>query len=252
MGARELARRCAGTALVLALIAPGAAARAQEQPKPLPSASPSARAQANSAIVKPLSEIGRVRARTPYCAALARTRPAIDSAIAYEFTLQTVGDDLRHVRVSSYMAKMQSLGRLQRDLNKLWDEAKAGRSEVVALRNDANADGVDPQRRKELLAFANALDGAKARQMMLAKKIARVLGTMGEVKVDGIEDDPAAITRDPPGGASAFALDTKLADGVLLEGLFTSFRDEEFVRGDLKQAAVHGDLAVELGGCREI
>lgn len=252
MAVRALARRSAGTALALALLAPGTSvlAQGQPQPQPLVTATPSARAQANSAIVKPLIEIGRVRARTPYCAALARTQPAIDSAIAYEFTLQDVAADLRGVRMTSYVKKAQTLRRLELDLGKLWDEAKEGRGAVVALRAEANAPGVDPQRRREMLDFANALHGAKTRQMMLAKQIARVYGIQAEAKVEGIgDDDPVMHGKDPAAGPSSFGLDAQIANPELIQGLFGVSIAEEPIRDDLKRAAEHGLKAVELANC---
>ena len=62
-----------------ALLAPAGHAVAQTAPagQPAPTLTVTPR---DNAIVKPLVEIGRVRARTPYCAALAKARPGIDAA----------------------------------------------------------------------------------------------------------------------------------------------------------------------------
>jgi hypothetical protein len=266
MGAHRLAAGSAGAALVVAcLFGWAVSANAQAQPSPAPKQG----ADRNSSIVQPLTEIGRVRARTPYCAALARARPGIDAAIAYEYALPILGDDLAHFRLDSHLTKYQSLTKSERDLSALWDLAKAGRAEVQALRDAANADGVDPQKRKEMLDFANALDGAKARQMMLAKSIAKVVGTLAEVPVHTLTNGPlddhgaAAFTRGGQAPRSAAISDVAvvaqtltqadaLADHLRVQQIFATFADEDFIREDLKNAAQHATNAMQLGRCDQI
>ena len=248
MGVHRLVSRCVASLLLPASIAAASVAGAQ----PLPSPSPGPKADPNAASISPLTEIGRVRARTPYCAALAGARPAVDAAITYQYALLTMYRDLRYFRLDSYLTKHQSLQRADRDLSALWNLAKAGRAEVQALRAAAMADGVDEVRRAEMLGFANALDGAKARQMDLAKSIARTVAVLGEAPIGDIintpADDHAAADAvpsvQPYTGAQAEALEDHDR-----QSLFSAFGPERFIRDDLKAAAKHGTTAVQLGGC---
>ena len=265
MGAHRLAAGSAGAALVIACIL-GWAASASAQAPPSPVTKPADR---GASIVEPLTEIGRVRARTPYCAALARARPGIDAAIAYEFAVPILGEDLAHFRLDSYLTKDQSLTKSERDVRALWELAKAGRAEVQALRQAANADGVDPQKRKEMLDFANALDGAKARQMMLAKSIAKAVGTLAEAPVHLLLDGPldehgaAALAKggqlarslaitDVSAVAQTLTQADALADRVRAQQIFATFADEDFIRGDLENAAQHATNAMRLGRCDQV
>ncbi len=261
----------AGTALIVALSVPASFVSAQT----LPSPAPSARAEENAAIVTPLAEIGRVRSRTPYCGALARARVGIDSAITFEYSMPVVANDLRRFRLDSHLTKAQSLKKTERDLAALWDLAVAGRDDVRALRTAAIADGIDDQKRKEMIDFADALDGAKARQMMLAKSLARVVAVLAEAPVrdianteadnngggampwKAVEQRPAGPTNGvppvPPGGVRGGRITSTTSDDVKdhdrLQGLFGTLPAEEWIRKDLKNAAQHGSAAMRLGGC---
>jgi hypothetical protein len=262
MGVRRLLSGCAGSLLCAASIASASLAGAQ----PLPSPSPGPQVDRNAAIITPLREIGRVRARTPYCAALAAARLGVDAAITYQFAVPTVFRDVRYFRLDSELAKHQSLEKTERDLSALWNLATAGRKEVQALRAAANAPGVDEARRKEMLAFANALDGAKARQMYLARRIARTVGTLAEAPVRNLVNTPSddhgasALSGSRlPGGRAADAVPTiqpyttpqleGLEDVDRSQGLFSTFAFERFIRDDLQDAAQHASAAVKLGDC---
>ena len=249
----------AGTALAVALIAPASIAGGQAPPSP----APASRADENAAIVKPLIEIGRVRARTPYCGALARARDGIESAITFEYSTPILSRDLRGFRTDSGLTKARSLKKTERDLAGLWNLAVAGRDDVRALRAAANADGVDEQKRKEMLAFANALDGAKARQMQLTKAMARIYAVLAERPVRDIVHDegggqetgdaldaPAPNRFSSSGTAGQVA--TALQDYKDTQQLFGTFAAESFIREDLKNAAQHGNAAMQLGGCSSI
>jgi hypothetical protein len=254
----------AGAALVVALSVPASIVSGQTKPSP----APSSRAVENAAIVTPLSEIGRVRSRTPYCGALARARTGIDSAITFEYSMPVVANDLRRFRLDSYLTKEQSLKKTERDLAGLWNLAVAGRDEVRALRAAANADGVDEQRRKEMVDFADALDGAKARQMMLAKSLARVVAVLAETPVRDIANTatdnsgggalagnqvPASSSSADQSGLPGTATNARTIadqqDHDRLQGLFATLPAEEWIREDLKTAALHGSNAMRLGGC---
>jgi hypothetical protein len=248
----------AAAALLLGLVLPGEIARAQ-------SPAPMSRVDQNTAILKPLTEIGRVRARTPYCAALAKARPGIDAAISFEYAVPVVAEDLRSFRFDSYLTKERSSRKTESDLRALWLTAQQGRTEVQALRDAANAPGVDPDQKKEMLAFANALDGAKARQMWLAKTIARNLAVLLELPVrqmlDQASDDhgssalettmhqsPTFMGPTPPPAQTETTSDA-IADAQQTQRVFDTFTGEEPIRADLKNASEHGTLAMQLGGC---
>jgi len=256
----------AGFALVVALSVPAPIVSAQTQPSP----APSSRAADNAAIVTPLAEIGRVRSRTPYCGALARARTGIDSAITFEYSMPVVANDIRRFRLDSYLTKAQSLKKTERDLAGLWNLAVAGRDDVRALRIAANAEGVDEQKRQEMLDFADALDGAKARQMMLAKSLARVVAVLAETPVRDIANtssDDSSGTAMPwkaldgnlpvqmdgaprvPSGALPGRTADDQQDHERLQGLFGTLPAEDWIRQDLKTAAAHGTNAMRLGGC---
>ncbi len=228
------------------------------------------RADENAAIVTPLAEIGRVRARTPYCGALARARAGIDSAITFEYSMPVLANDLRHFRLDSHLTKAKSLKKTERDLAGLWNLAVAGRDDVHALKEAAGAEGVDELKRKEMLDFANALDGAKARQMLLAKSLAAIVGRLAETPVRDIantESDNSgatalvwkAVIQHPaepsngvppaPIGSLTTGRGTDLEDQQRLQGLFGSLPAEDLIRQDLKNAAQHGSAAMRLGGC---
>ena len=247
-------------AVLAALIGTGPVARAAAASTP----APSAEAEAAAAIVTPLAEIGRVRARTPYCAALARARPGIDAAITYEYTVPVVAQDLRNFRLDSALHKELSLKNTERDLNKLWDLAVAGREEVRALRTAANAEP-DAPRRTAMLDFANALDGAKERQKWLAKSIARVVAVMGEANVRDVVDSASFDTStaafvgqqrsgvragdDGPISAVTQTQADAIEDHERLQRLFGAFAAEWFIRNDLRDASIHARTAMALGGC---
>jgi hypothetical protein len=261
MGAPRFPAGSAGAILAFACIISAAGTNAQPSPKPV------AAADQNAAIVLPLTEIGRVRARTPYCAALARARPGIDAAIAYEYALPVLAQDLGHFRLDSYLTKAKSLTKSERDLSALWDLAIAGRTEVIALREAANEPNVDEAKRREMLDFANALDGAKGRQMMLARQISRIVGTLAEAPVllaannEHDQDQRSAELgrgsalpgplgmNDVASQAYGSALSDTIADRDRTQRLFATFAAEEFIRADLKNAAQHATNAMQLGNC---
>jgi len=260
--------RLVGTALAVALIVPATFANAQSPPTPVPTSKAAAE---NAAIVKPLSEIGRVRSRTPYCGALARARAGIDAAITFEYSTPIVAHDLQKFRLDSHLTRAKSLKKTEHDLTSMWNLAVAGRDEVRALRTAANADGVDEQRRKEMLEFADALDGAKARQMLLAKSMARILSVLAEAPIRDIanasSDDHGAaalpwkiaaehpsspLEAAPPPKVYTTTTADAMADSQQTQELFSTFTAERYIREDLKKAALHGNNAMQLGGCNGI
>lgn len=254
-----------------ALLAPASLALAQTAPADQPPATLTVTPR-DSAIVKPLVEIGRVRARTPYCAALAKARPGIDAAITFEYLAPQLAKDLRAVRFDSELHRHLALKQADADLAALGDLASRGRAEVLALHKAAYADGVDEQKRNEMLAVANAIDGAKERQKFLAKSIARAVGIMHELPVHTIVNAASdeSHAANPFGGSTWQQRDAESnANGGLspeaalvtqstldaiqqhdrAQFLFATFNAEQYIRGDMQDAANHAKTAMQLGGC---
>jgi hypothetical protein len=109
---------------------------------------------------------------------------------------------------------------LENDLRALADDALAGRAELAALREEALASGTSSDR--AVVDFADALSGAQGRQMDIARKIARIVGTLEETEFSTIVTSPLdahyanafsrsapptnALLDDPiPGSESVFA-----------------------------------------------
>jgi hypothetical protein len=253
-------------ALLACLVASSQSAPAQALPSPAPTSA----AEQNAAIVRPLVEIGRIRARSPYCAALARARPAIDAAITFEYALPSMAQELRRFRLDSELTKAQSLDKLERDLHALADLAQLGRAEGQALRDAANAEG-DENKRREMIAFADALNGAKDRQATLTRAISNLFGQLAEtpvrVQANGPADEHAtsALRRGRAAGPAAIPTPSPsvlmkpvsytatqaeaVTDHDRLEQMFSAFAPEDRIREDLKVAARHGTAAMQLGGC---
>jgi hypothetical protein len=259
MQLRRVASGMAAAALVLTLIAPARTARAQTAPRAATTA------EQNASIVRPLNEIGRVRARTPYCAALAHARVGADTALAYEYQVPVLVQDLRHFRLDSELTRAHSLKKTESDLSALASLAQAGRDDVKALRAAASTEP-DEKKREAMLAFANALDGAKARQLMLAKAVARVVGTLAERPIRTIvttdKDEQNSATALSGGVSRAIAMETRpspdpitqaqsdaVAEHERLQNMFNAFEAERYIRDDLKDAATHATTAMQLGGC---
>jgi len=254
------------------LLAPASFAAAQSAPA-APAAPPQLTVTSrDSAIVKPLAEIGRVRARTPFCAALAKARPGIDAAITFEYLAPAILKDLRAVRFDSELYRELALRHSEADIAALGEMATRGREEVRSLRAAAYADGVDDQKRQTMLALANAIDGAKERQKFLAKSIARTVGVYRELPVHTIVTTAADESHgaNPFNGSTWQQRDAESAKNTSLspeaayvtqstldsieqldraQFLFASFNGEQYIRGDMEDAAKHAKVAMQLGGC---
>ncbi|HTD35368.1 MAG TPA: hypothetical protein VK665_17000 [Candidatus Elarobacter sp.] len=273
MTVRRLRTLALSAAFAATLVAPASFAAAQSAPPAAPAAPAALTVTSrDSAIVKPLAEIGRVRARTPYCAALAKARPGIDAAITFEYLAPALAKDLRAVRFDSELHRHLALRHADADLAALGEMASRGRAEVRALRQAAYADGVDDQKRQEMLALANAIDGAKERQKFLAKSIARTVGIFHEIPIHTVvttaSDDSHA--ANPFSGSTWQQRDAESAANTSLspeaayvtqstldmieqqdraQTLFATFNAEQYIREDMADAAKHAKLAMEAGGC---
>jgi hypothetical protein len=243
--------RLAGLAAILALALgtmSGLPARAGDSGA-VPRATPSPFAMG---VLEPLREIGRIKARTPFCRAfLEHASVGVGSAIAFEMALLDTVRDFRHAKLGDELGKYQSLRKLEADLNRLADLSLAGRDQLEELKNIP----ADSERHQELVDFANALNGAKGRQMDLARKLSRTYGRLAEQPVytnvtlptDGVAN---AFTPSASYGATnVLDLGDAMQAFELRQDVFDAMPGDEMVGRDLARAADHGKNALTLGGC---
>lgn|GEM_PF-4840299 len=180
--ARGLFAGIAPAALLCALLLAPAGA---DQPATAPQ--PSATTYGES-IIQPLREIGHVKARTAFCKAfLAHAALGLSSAIDFEQSLLDTVSDFRSAKLGDELNKHKSLKKLEKDLNRLADLSLAGRAELEELKSLET----DPDRHAALLGFVDALNGAKGRQMDVARKLSRTYGIIAEQPVYTIVTLPA-------------------------------------------------------------
>lgn len=262
---RRTSRLAVGCAAV-AMFFPSLFLAAPDAASPAPQASPTAPSEA-ARIVDGLRIIGRVRARTSFCSALVHGgAPATAGALGYEVALGRTIADLQHVSLKNPLTKAQSLRPLEDDLRALALLAQAGRPELHGL--GAVADRSQPDLRRAVLGYRDALDGAKARQYFLAKQIAGTVGELEEMPADSFiagTNDPnillneklppnpgADATRSPLNYYStAFYDDLAFADVTpqTAPALNEALTVDDHIRSDLKTAADHAAQAVALGNC---
>jgi hypothetical protein len=160
---------------------------------PVPPAQAAPDSYAITHVVRPLREIGHLTVRAgprPFCVAFsAAAAPAATAALAYERRLIDTSDDFAYFNLTNELAKQRSMRAVEDDLRELAEQAQRGRTELAALR--ASALGKDDETSKAIVAFADALDGAKGRQMELARKLARVYGRLAETPAYSIIDRPS-------------------------------------------------------------
>jgi hypothetical protein len=228
-----------------------------DQPAPQPSAT-----SYGASIIEPLREIGRVKARTVFCKAfLAHAELGVSSALDFERTLLDTLFHFRSAKLGDELNKHKSLKQLEKDLNRLADLSLAGRSELEELKSL----DTDPDRHQALVDFVNALNGAKGRQMDLARKLSRTYGIIAEQPVYSNVTLPGDLS-DANSVADAFRSrgsnsPTVMATGSILDNreyaralelrrdLFDAIPGDEMVGRDLRRAAENGKLAMALGGC---
>jgi hypothetical protein len=265
-----------------------------ESPAPAPSVSlpaPAARTAPNDAvrrIVEPLREIGHVKAHSPFCTDLLRAAgPATRSALAFEARLLATIDDLHDISFSDELAKARGLKKAQDDLNALADLARSGRAELHGLRPLAAAS--DTALHDALVSFGDALDGAKAHQLELARQLSSLYGELAEKPTysnannasdrrsglsaygwkSSMRDDATWLARaaggpNAPQGAAAGSLGWQPSLAADADWLDTGEAQERYVRGqslfgandddrrigdDLARAGVAGRAMLALGGC---
>jgi hypothetical protein len=223
------------------------AAAAQPVPNPLPTPTPQS---ARSKIVQSLREIGRVTARSYYCARLLTDgAPAADTAVAFEYTLVATAHDIGMVQLSDPLVKARSMKKLEADLLQLNDLSKAGRAQLNNLREVARGESHD--RAQALLAFRDALDGAKARQYELTRDVAQIVGslegqptfTIIDLPVDHLSNQDIERINDLNDTWQMRYRSIAVAD------LFNAGPEDFQIESDLQRAAEQGSQALALGGC---
>ena len=202
-------------------------------------------------IVRPLREIGHVRATSSFCTTFAQGGgPAASAALAFENRLYITGNDLRSFDSSSPLGAHRSGRLLEDDLHALADDALAGRAELAALREKAIASGTPSG--QAVVDFADALSGAQGRQMDIARRIARIVGTLEEAEFSTIVNSPLdahyanAFSRSP--GQSNALLDDPIpgSESVYANNFFSTPGDD-LVGHDLAHAVerAHDAMAAE-------
>jgi hypothetical protein len=273
-----------GTALALP-------ARAEPPVPAPPRPAPAASAAPNDAvrrIVEPLREIGRVKARSLFCTDLVRAAvPATRSALTFEARLLVTLDDLHDISFNDELAKARGLKKAQDDLNALADLALAGRAELHGLGPLAAASDTDLH--DALVSFGDALDGAKARQLEVARRLSSLYGEVAEKPAysnansaadrrsglaaygwkSSMHDDATwlaraaggpntpqwagagSLGRQPSLAADADWLDTGETQERYLRGqsLFEANDDDRRIGDDLARAGAAGRTMLALGGC---
>jgi hypothetical protein len=205
-------------------------------------------------VIEPLREIGRIRARTPFCRAfLEHASLGVGSAITFEAALLDTVQDFRNAKMGDELGKYLSLRRLEADLNRLADLSLAGRAELEELKNIPT----DDARHQQLVDFVNAMNGAKARQMDLARRLSSKYGKFAEQPVytnvtkpfDGTANGFTASTTNSYGISNVLETGEFLAQFELRQDVFDALPGDELVGRDLSHAAEHGKAAMVLGGC---
>ena len=241
-----------------ALDTTAAAAPAVASPAPPPSRA--------AQIIGPLKEIGHVTARTPFCAAFMNdSSEAASAAVAYEFALLRTSSDVQRANTDDSLRKSRSTHALTQDLQLLANLANEGRSKLRALKAVA-AQTNDPELQKQVDDFRNALDGAKARQMELARKMSSAIAKFEEDPVYSVISTPldSQIANSDGrlllNGAQSYYTEMTNPDAYwdqamadqheeVVHALFQGGPDDYQIGDDLERAGEKATLVVQLGKC---
>ena len=208
-----------------------------------------------SNIVKPLREIGHVKAQTEFCKAFsAGASPAALAALNFENRLFLTGADLAAFDAGDELAKHRTVRALEDDLRQLADDALTGRTELQALRDKAVAGGTDAD--QAVIEYADAVSGAQGRQMDIARHFARIVGTLEEVPVktivNGALDDHYAGVFSRTGRSRSALVSgtyTGLSTDPDFELNFFTLPGDDAVGRDLARAVERAHNAESLENC---
>jgi hypothetical protein len=176
--------------VLLVSFVPALAAVTQPSPAPSVTAEPA------------LKEIGRIHATTPLCRTLA-TRATLAANIAIDEDRKiafTVGT-LRTIKLDqNVIFKTRSTDQLRRQFVAWRAAAVEGEAEMRRFREDAKQ-VTDPEQKKALVLFADALAGVLFRQKKLADDLGRYIAWLDAQ--ESLTDQPDASTGSTPSAVSA-------------------------------------------------
>jgi hypothetical protein len=134
-----------------------------------PSATP---APSPAAKLRPLKEIGHVRALGPFCSQVVRhANSAIDTALSNDTRIAFTISDLRTIQLDdTVLQKANGTQELLKRYADLHAAATAGEAQVKELRLDADS-ATDPDQKAALKRLADALGGTVFRQKKLADQL---------------------------------------------------------------------------------
>ena len=152
------------------------------------------------------------------------------------------------------LQKSLSMHRLEDDLARLNALSQYGRSDLQGLRSLADDSSSDEA--KAVLGYRDALDGAKARQIELTRKVADTISTleaMPNFTTMNLPIDHMIGSRNLTEDVNKMGdlNDTKEAqfEAQAMQGLFSVGPDDEQIEGDLAHAGQEATRALALGNC---
>jgi hypothetical protein len=187
------------TVLAAALLAAPAPAPAPEAVAPAPAVSSPAPSASGASDEKlgALKEIGHVKATTAFCQAIIdHASKAVTLGIDNDQRISVVVQTLRtHDFDLNLLSKNRVLLDLSNQNGPLTEQAVAAEKAAKALRVDA-ATAPTPEEAKELIAFADALDGALHRQRTIARDVASMIAIFNAHPVITKEERDEAVLNE--------------------------------------------------------
>ena len=153
------------------------AAHATSSPSPITSTTAAPASEtAHDLSLGPYREIGRVRAMTTFCSTIVdHAVKAVDLGVDNDGKLDIVVHTLRTADFDANMlSKNAALQRLSNQYAVLAEQSIAAERAAKALRVDAQT-APSPEEKQNLVAFADALDGALHRQRTVARDLASMI-----------------------------------------------------------------------------
>jgi hypothetical protein len=135
--------------------------------------------QASAAPQQTLKEIGHVFSSGACTTIVVRANSAISSTLRNDQTVSMAIDTLRHVDLDSrnVIQKRKGMASIEQLANDLRHTSVDASAQIKKLR-DLAAQTTDPVRKQDLKEFANALDGAVARQKRIGTDLGRMLAVI--------------------------------------------------------------------------
>ncbi|HTJ28629.1 MAG TPA: hypothetical protein VMA36_20920 [Candidatus Limnocylindria bacterium] len=212
-------------------------------PSPGPSASPGPSSGPTApARPTPLTEIGRVRALPACTPIVVHANGAITQALDNDRALAILTHNLRAADYDNFNVvqlnnAINALTKIAADIEK---NAISGDGEVKRLREYAAA-SPDPQRKKELKAFADALGGALYRQKKSAGELMRDIAIV-QGRSEAADAREIMAQNNPPPETAAMTTGTEMNRRSMLGG-----HPDSWTRVMQQIAAQLDDLAPAIG-----